>query len=438
MADLLRCADLISHFRMRLGHPREGTFGRVYYDGINKDLDEMLTILNEAQRHVTWICYSANHALLEDTFYIDVLDKVTRYTLPERTLGPVAVFHRAHGQEYEVERANLFEIRAQTRSQYSDYVFRYYEIREQVPIMSAPRGVVAADHATNLVSDDFGAVRVGDTVHNLTDGSQGTINAVHLAFNRISVEQLEGGKTNTFRRGDVYQIDMTEKTRDAIDFFPEVSVDNSVTAYSGRPTNIVLQEDHILIRIDVTIPSLPSNFEEDERLHLRMRDADNKTVAASGITGITAGTHEFRLTELSQIREDTTYNVTLTRAITNTDITISRVTLIARNVQPAVEVRRACLPRPMETRDDYCEMPAWSLPAVYAYAHILAQKKLSRNPNADAGLLAEFRMEIENIKAYKFKVDERNVGSLMGMNRRRSWNYPGNYGHAGPSPFDLL
>jgi hypothetical protein len=441
MAELLRADKAITNFRIRLGEPRLGTFRTVRYDGINDNVDELLEILNEAQRHVTWICYSANHALLEDTFYIEVLNGVTRYTLPELFLGPVAVFHHSHGQEYEVERANLFEVRAQTRSQYSDYVFRYYEIREQVPIMSAPRGIVAEDSENRVVGVNMSAVRVGDTVHNLTDDSQGIVNATFPSLNTVSVEKMTGGKTNIFQKGDIYQIDMAEKTRDAIDFWPQINVDDFSSVYTGLPRDIILQEDNVLFQVQANIQALPSGFEQDEQLTLKIFDEDDRMIVEGAREGLIVGTNDFTLPEfpdMVQLREDVAYTTRVFRADNGDEVPVNRITLITRDIPPSVEVRNACLPRPMVKRTDYCEIPIWAMNAVYAYAHIIAQKKMSRNPNADRGLMEEFLMEVDNIKSYKFKLDERNTGSLMLGNRRRGWNFPGNYGTAGPSPWDLF
>ena len=441
MSMLIRADQLITNFRLRLGEPREGTFRKIFYDGINSNVDELLTILNQAAEHVCWISYSANHSLLEDTFYIEVLSNVTRYTLPELFLGPVAVFHHSYGQEYEVQRANLLEIRAQTRSQYSDFVFRYYEIREQVPIMAAPRGIISEESETRITASRLSAVRVGDTVHNLTDESQGVVNATFPGINAISVEELAGGKTNIFQKGDIFQIDMAEKTRDAMDFWPEVAVDNFTTVYIGIPQNIILQEDNVLFQAEATILSLPSGFEKDERFTLKVYDEDDAEVAEGARKGLAVGTNDFSLPsfpDMVQLREDVAYRVRVFRADSGDEIPTSKVSLIARDAAPSVEVRNACLPRPMTKRTDYCEIPSWGLPAVYAYGHILAQKKMSRNPNPDRGLMEEFKMEIENIKSYKFKLDERGPHSLTGRNRGRSWNFPGNYGHSGPSPFDLF
>ena len=267
-----------------MGEPRVGTFRTVRYDGINKDLDVLLSILNQAQLHVTWMCYSANAALLEDTFYLEVVSGVTRYTLPERTLALVSVFHRTYGQEYEVERANLFEIRRTTRSLRSDYRYRFYEVREQVPIISA-RGIISQDSPNRIEATGLAAVRVDDIFYNLTDDSQGIVKATFPALNAIATEDLEGGKRNSLKKGDVFQIDMAEKTRDAMDFWPMLSKEDSTIGYKGTPSNWVLTEDNVMFRVDAHITGIPTNFEQDERLVLNLLDSDDNVVAEGAKEG---------------------------------------------------------------------------------------------------------------------------------------------------------
>ena len=439
MSELIRADELITNFRVRLGEPREGTFRTIRYDGINKDLDVLLSILNQAQRHVTWMCYSANAALLEDTFYLEVISGVSRYTLPERTLSLVSVFHRTYGQEYEVERANLFEIRRTTRSLRSDYRYRFYEVREQVPIISA-RGIISTDNPNRIEATGLAAVRVNDSFYNLTDDSQGIVKATFPALNAITIEPLEGGKRNTLKKGDVFQIDMAEKTRDSIDFWPMLSKEDSTVGFKGNPTDWRLNEDNVMFRVDAHIASIPTGFEQDERLVLNVLNSDDEVVAEGAKEGLVVGYNEFYFPEFVQLEEDTDYTVQVIRADNENELNVTEIELWVRENPESVECRRARLPREMEKRTDYCEMPVWSHEAVFAYAHIIAQKMMSRNPNADRGLLNEFMTAIEDVKAFKFKQDERGPHSMamIGGNRSSNWPYPSHYGTAGPSPFELL
>ena len=191
MARLQQCKELLAIFRMRLGEPTVGTFGNVYYDEINQQVHELLSILNQAQDHVTWICYSANLSLLEKSIELLVEPDVTTYILPEDYIGEVSVFHRVRGQEYRVDPDNLDTVRGSTRStNYNDYRFRSYEIRENVPLVAA-RGIVHTDSPSNTSRISAGgsagslvSVRVGDTVYNLTDRSETVVSVINYGNRR--------------------------------------------------------------------------------------------------------------------------------------------------------------------------------------------------------------------------------------------------------------
>lgn len=436
MAELRQCSELVTNFRIRIGEPTPGTFGTVHYDGINKSINEIIAILNQAQHHVTWMCYSANQALLETTVYLEVLSGVSRYTLPEDFLGPVAVFHRTYGQAYEVERANLFEIRRSTRSERYDYRYRFYEIRENVPIISA-RGVINTDHAVQITDTGLESVRVGDTAYNLTDHSQGVINAVYPAINAISVEALNNGGANVWQKGDIYQIDMAEQTRDAIDFWPKVTKEDSEEVYKGDPT-FQLTEDSVVFRVAADVSEVPTAFEDDERVILRILQGSD-VVGEGARENLSTNYNVFYFPHFIQLREDVDYTVTVERA-DGGSIAIDEIRVDAKIEPESVDVRYAKLPRPMTKLEDYCEVPSWALEAVYAYAHIIAQKKMSRNPNADRGLVAEFNTAIQDVKDFLYKRDERGPHQLPMLGGRRNTGnpYPGNYSVALVDPHDIF
>ena len=439
MAELVRADEVITAFRLRIGEPREGTFRKVHYDGINRDLDELLFILNEAQRHLTWMCYSANQPLLEATFDLEVISGVSRYTLPADFLAAIAVFYRTYGQEYEVLRENIIEVRRATRSLRSDYRYHFYEVREQVPIIAA-RGVISEDSMDRIVSTGLASVRVGDTAYNLTDDSQALVKATFPALNAIMIEKLDNGKVNKFQKGDIFQVDMAEQTRDAIEFWPAVDVEDSALGYAGTPTNFMLTEDNVMFRIEANISNAqPSGYEADERITLRLEDGNNNLIAEGSREGLVTGLNEFYFPDFVQLEEDTGYSVRVLRADNGNELPVSKIELFVRATPSSVQIPYAKLPRPMKKRTDYCEVPSWALNGLYAYAHILAQKKMSRNPNPDRGLVAEFEREFENIKSFLYKKDERGPHSYMGGGRRISGSpFPSNYGTAVGSIWDWL
>ena len=435
MAQLLRCDDLIAEFSMRIGQPEDGTFGMTHYDSLNGDVDELRSILNQAQRHVAWKCYSANQTILEATDYIQVLSGVTRYTLAEDFLGPVSVYYRAFGQEYEVEKKNFNDIRSTVRSERYSYYYEFYEIRENVPAVAA-RGVVSEDSLTSITDDNLRTVRVGDTVHNLTDASYGEVEAVYPGTNRIEVNELINGDANRFQKGDIYQVDMKEATRDAIDFWPIVIKDDSSQSHSGNARNWDVNEDSVLQGVSATITTIPVTFETDERLIMNLIE-DDEVVGVGAREGLSQGANQFFFPNPIQLREDVFYTVEVVRS-NGTAIDIDSIQVFVSIEPDVIAFKHAKLPRVMGCRTDYCEMPSWSLEAVYSYAHLIAQKKVTRNPMPDRGLVAVFNQDIQDIKDFLFKRDERGPHQLPILGgRSHGWPYPSNYGYGVVDPFDL-
>lgn len=435
MAQLIRCDEMITEFRLRIGEPEEGTFGITYYDGLLGRIDEIRSILNQAQRHVAWKVYSANQAILETSEFINVLSGVTRYTLNEDFLGPVSVFYRAFGQEYEVEKKNFNEIRRTTRSERFSYKFDYYEIRENVPAVAA-RGIVDEDSFDTITDGGLQTVRPGDVVHNLIDGSYGEVEEVYPALNQIKVFGLGNGDANRFQKGDIYQVDMKEATRDAIDFYPIVIKDNSQGAHNGMPTDWQVNEDSVLMSVNAQIPTIPVGFEADERLLMNLYQ-DDEIIGQGAREGLVIGTNEFLFPNPFQLREDTLYSIRIFRANGN-EVVPNTIQIFVSLEPDVVAFKFAKLPRIMDSREAYCEMPSWSLEAVYSYAHILAQKKESRNPMPDRGLVAVFNQDIQDIKDFLFKRDERGPHQLPVLGgRSHGWPYPSNYGYGVVDPFDL-
>lgn len=442
MGTLRRFDELKAGFRFRLGEPTEGTFGRYYYDEIRNNMDELGYMLNEAQRVVCWLCYNANQTLIENTTFLPVLSNVTRYTLPEELMGIVSVFHRTYRQDYEVTRENLEQVKATTRSERFHYRYRHYEQRERVPRIAA-RGIVSSDSFDILEQDDLDTVRPNDICYNLTDDSQGLVEAVFPALNRIKIDNLSGGTTNRFQKGDVYQIDMKESTCDAIEMWPAVTRADNKQGYSGNPTYWQINKDEVVNSISASISSLPSGFEDDERVILTLsRDSDDEVVGEGAREGLTTGSNEFEFPDFVQIREDTRYDVVVTRPDSgDAEVDVDSIKVTVKTDPESLAIKHASYPKPMSKDSDYCEMPIFTHEAMYTYAHILALKKQSRNPVPDAGLMAELNKWVMDITKHLYARDERGphyVTPALGGNRASGSPYPSNWGHYGVNIWDLI
>ena len=122
------------------------------------------------------------------------------------------------------------------------------------------------------------------------------------------------------------------------------------------------------------------------------------------------------------------------------DIAVSKLEIKGRDTDNYVDFRYAKLPREMTSTDDYCEMPSWTMEAVYAYCQILAFKKMTRGQVADGALVNDFNMKIEEIKQYRYARDGRGPHSMLGLDRSSYSGspFPGNYAVGYVDPFDLI
>ena len=452
MARLQQAKELLANFRMRLGEPTVGTFGTIRYDEINAQVHEVLEIFNQAQDYVTWICYSANLSLLETSVELLVEPSVTRILLPEDFIGEVSVFHRIGGQEYPVEPENLTEIRRSTRVKQNDYRFRFYEIRENAPQVSA-RGIIHTE-SDNVITAGGSAgslnnIRVGDIVYNLTDRSESVVERLNYNdspdVQSVNVEPLDFGIANRFNVGDRFQIDMKEQTRDAIDLYPELPRAGVKTFYSGSGDSFRLTEDNVIVETASVTPSgIPSNFEADERVVLRVTDDSTGEVVAYGSrVGLSNGANSFFFSRTIQMREDREYSAIIRREVDAgfmADINVSKIELLGRDVNNYIDFKYSKLPRKITSLEDYCEMPSWSMEAVYAYGQIIAFKKMTRGQVADPGLVNDFNSKVAEIENYRYKRDERGPHSMLdGFGQGVSGSpFPGNYAIGYVDPFDIL
>ena len=439
MARLTRCDELITRFRMRLGEPTEGTFGRTYYDGVRDNIDELRFILNDAQRHFTWLCYSANLSLIETSVFLSVLAGADRYTMPEEFIAPVKVFHRRASQEYEVTEENLLEIRSRNRVSHYNYHYEFYQIREKVPLILA-QGVinqVDSENALRIIDPDIENARLGDIVYNLSDSSQGIVGTVNS--DGVTVDKLVNGSANKFVRGDTYQIDTKEKLQDAIELYPTVSPSDTEALNVGRPTGWTVNADHVVHSVCCYISSLPSNLEADDRFICQLVHEDS-VIGDGAVVGLDTGRNDFPFVEVVQIREDTEYSVRVVRADGDQTIDVDSIEIVVHLDPESLEVRFASYPRIMQKDSDYCEMPEFSLEGTLAYGHVIAhQKKTGGRP--DPGLLAVVEQQKMECKKFQFARDERGPHSVMPVldgNRYSGSPFPGNYSRGFVDPFDIL
>ena len=242
---------------------------------------------------------------------------------------------------------------------------------------------------------------------------------------------------------------MKEATRDAIDFWPHVKGAGVKSFYNGTADGFSIKEDDIIINEAVATPqsNKPASFESDERVVLRITDdSDNSIVAYASRKGLSFGkSNTFLFSNNIQLQEDVSYSAMIRREVDAEfmpDIDVSRIEFSGRDVSNFISFKYSRLPRKITSLEDYCEMPSWSMEAVYAYGHIIAFKKMARGQVSDPALVNDFNMQIEEVKNYRYRRDERGPHSIpilgSGGSGRGESPFPGNYSVGLVDPFDLF
>lgn len=239
---------------MRLGDP-SGNFiseSAIYSSG--SPIDEEATILNDAARKVSSDLYRNGTALLTGQKSITPEPGVTEYALPKDLIGVQEVFWEDSSTRYEVEQRPLQSFQDIDRTvdrpiyfdvfgQSADIVARTWS-QEDTKFGGAGKD---ADHTVRLgwyynnggevLTTAFSGIRVGDVLHNMTDGSEGTIAAIieenaSPADNYYLTAELRGGTKNVCTYGDVLQIERAEKVNPILHIYPQVSESKTVEVVS--------------------------------------------------------------------------------------------------------------------------------------------------------------------------------------------------------------
>ena len=214
----------------------------------------------------------------------------------------------------------------------------------------------------------------------------------------------------------------------------------------GWPDGFRLNEDQVVVNTADITPSgtRPPDFEDDERVVLIITDDSNNLVGYASREGLSFGRpNTFFFSENLQLREDLSYTATLRRRLDDPvprNLDVSKIEISGRDTSNFIRFKYARLPRKMTSLEDYCEMPSWSMEAVYAYGHIIAFKKMTRRQIADPALVNEFKDQTAEIKNYRYRRDERGPHSMLdsGSSVAEASPFPGNFAVGYVDPFDLI
>lgn len=417
MAQHATLQELIVNTRFRLSDPFEGTLGMIRYDRFTESIDEMKLLLNEAQRAICVLCESPTTSLLRSNKQrIQVISGLTEYPLRDDYLAMDYIRHIKKEESKPIVQRDKGNFPPENKADAAYYhntqgFYRYWDVYG-VGALEKLVGI-ARQASLNELHDGyspFDGIRVGDVIHNISDGSQGVAqeiipgksvlnsetNAVEYSVGHIVIDGLNGGSSNRFQEGDEYLISSLEEISETLHVYPKVEFDEVTTkVFTGKPDDWSVQDGFVLRAVDVNITNYPDTIEADDRLVLEvLRDgrlASTNPASATSKIGIENGLNRFIFDERVfpegiLIAEDTNHSVRAT--VRNEQITINSIDVYAYGANDFIEMDYRRLPEKMFVDSAICEIPPWALDLLYAQAVELADMKITRSKFPNPALRA--------------------------------------------------
>lgn len=260
---------------MRLSEPQP----QFYQDA------DLMAIFNEAQ-DFTAMKLSSRTSVWSGTEYIQlpVVSGSEWYLGPENMLYPRAVAHYKEGypRPNKLLKGDIQSLRLNTAEDIGANWYTHYEFGNKGSGY-VEYGVVETASANTILDSrsDFGGVRVGDILFNITDGSTATIKSFE-AGNPV-VDDWVGGSSQYLNAGDEYRIRTRERNRYLIDVWPTLNFDSPDFKASGStPTNFTVTEDAVITQIRLRFATLPVTWwEDDDRLNVFIETTDGMLAQSS-------------------------------------------------------------------------------------------------------------------------------------------------------------
>ena len=452
MAQHATLQELVVNTRFRLSDPHEGTLGMIRYDRFTESVDEMKLLLNEAQRAIAVLCDSPTTSLLRSNKQrIQVISGLTEYPMRDDLLAMDYIRHikkDAWRKIVQRDKGEFPKTDGKTDSAYypnSQGFYRYWDIYG-VGALEKLVGIVRQNSLNELhdAYSPFDGIRVGDIVHNISDGSQGEVqeitpgksvlnsqtNEVEYSVGYIVIDSLAGGSANRFQEGDEYLISSVEEINETLHLYPKIEFDEVTTkVFTGKPDNWSVQDGFVLRAVDVNITSYPDTIEVDDRLVLEvLRDgrlASTSPASATSKIGIENGVNRFIFDERVfpegiLIAEDTDYSVRAT--VRNEQITINSIDVYAYGTNDFIEMDYRRLPEKMLVDSAICEIPPWALDLLYAQALELADMKITRARHPNPALHAVKMGEKQKVEDMLWNRAPRGTSNLQDDHYRSDIN----------------
>jgi len=222
--------QLKKELRLRLGEPTEGRWSYATdYDtnvATSESVDELKLCIEAAEEKVAEDCTQEERPLLQGVAKISVQVGVYRYPLPSDFLSMKLLQHYHLGNYYTVVSGSvslLFDDFDPSQTDSGPFV--NYDIQGITSVILA-EGVATGGSVTTLVDtkgNGFGVPVVDvDIIRNFRDKSSAIITTVAATTLTFS-SGLAGGRTNSFRAGDRYQVESAEESRQVLWVYPPLA-----------------------------------------------------------------------------------------------------------------------------------------------------------------------------------------------------------------------
>ena len=414
--------QLKTGLRRKMGEPLQGTWGKFRYeeDKDNQLTDELLETINEAQILVARDIYTPeSYLFIRYDLEIPIVSGRDIYTLPDDFIAVEELRYVKAAQNYPMIRRSIKHVRYSNERPLSGGVLQYYDYQGLINTYIVEGSVDETNENTLIdATANFGDIRIGDIVYNITDDSEGAVKSFESG--RVVVEDLQGGRSNIFTRGDTYGIATAEENRWALQTYPRITATDTII-FDGDANAIVFKARDVVSNagISVQILTLPADFQDDEVVNFVIYDSngvyDNPLGPAEfGRDHVTTGynvlaepnstlTYGYRYDFNIQFDENVTYMIRAFRE-NGTELDLAKVQIVART-EDRMLMTYARQPRRMKTDDSICEFPNEFNEAIYKRAKIILHEKIN-NEGVAPQLDDEYNYEILKLSTYLASRDE--------------------------------
>lgn len=399
--------QLKNGLRLKLGEPVDGTYGEIQYNNSDEYFDEYLHAINLAQDDLARDVYTPeNYPFTRTNVAIPVVTNATYYTLPADFLAMEEVNHFRFNRTRPVLPGAIKNIRSEVFTPFSGY-YKHYQVKGRIGTYVAT-GITTESSDTQILDSNgnFTSVRVGNIVHNLTDGSEAKVKEFQSGM--IVFDQLRGGDRNTFQRGDSYAIATQEANRKMLFVDPPITNSNTIV-YSGEAGPFTPTKSAIIQEVYVRHATLPDDWTDQWVMVYNVIRDDNGELASMEPPSeysqemIRIGENLINFPPF-QVEAGESYHLNA-KLIDGQVMPISKIRL-ERQSHDKLVLDYCRRPRPLVTDDSVCEFGNEFLTALYQRAENILREKTSDNGIIPRALVEKYEYHVQKLITFLDLQDE--------------------------------